>query len=199
MQDTYRTIISIYTEATPNPETMKFVLNKMLFAQNSVDFPDAESVNGASDLADALFLLPFVKSVFIANNFVTIGKNPKDDWYEIIPSVKELLKKYLSEEKSIVNAELVRERKIVQSPTLGANETEIVKRIEELLQKYVQPAVERDGGSIVFRGFDNGKVILGMQGACSGCPSSQITLKAGIEGMMKRMIPEVTEVVAEAL
>ena len=190
-------IISIYTEMTPNPETMKFVANKLLYPGKSIDFPEAEMA-GPSPLASELFGFPFIKAVFIASNFVTLTKTPDTDWSDVIPSVREFLKQYLEEGKPIVNEEEVAALKPKDTEQIELNESDVVKRIRELLDNYVRPAVEMDGGAIQFRSYDNGVVNLMLQGSCSGCPSSMITLKAGIEGMMKRMIPEVKEVVAES-
>jgi NFU1 iron-sulfur cluster scaffold homolog, mitochondrial len=190
-------IISIYTEMTPNPETMKFVANKLLYPGKSVDFPDAESA-GASPLAAELFGFPFIRAVFIASNFVTLSKTPETEWSDVIPAIREFLKEYLEEGKTIVNEEEIAARKTESSNEALADDTDVVKRIKELLDNYVRPAVEMDGGAIQFKSYDEGVVNLMLQGSCSGCPSSMITLKAGIEGMMKRMIPEVKEVVAEA-
>jgi len=190
-------IISIYTEMTPNPETMKFVANKLLYPGKSIDFPDAEMA-GVSPLASELFGFPFIKAVFIASNFVTLTKTQETEWSDVIPSVREFLKQYLEEGKAVVNEEEIAAMKPANTEEIELNESDVVKRIKELLDNYVRPAVEMDGGAIQFRSYDDGVVNLMLQGSCSGCPSSMITLKAGIEGMMKRMIPEVKEVVAEA-
>ena len=190
-------IISIYTEMTPNPETMKFVANKLLYPGKSIDFPDAESAK-PSPLATELFGFPFIRAVFIASNFVTMTKTTETDWQDVIPSVRQFLKEYLEEGKPIVNDDEVAAIKQESSNDVLADDTDVVKRIKELLDNYVRPAVEMDGGAIQFKSYDEGVVNLMLQGSCSGCPSSMITLKAGIEGMMKRMIPEVKEVVAEA-
>lgn len=191
-------VISIYTEMTPNPETMKFVANKLLYPGKSVDFQDEESAD-ASPLAMQLFAFPFIKAVFIASNFVTLTKtDDTEDWSDIIPSIKQFLKEYLEEGKEIINDEKLANRKVESTNTVHASDDDVVKRIKELLENYVKPAVEMDGGAIQFISYDEGIVNLKMQGSCSGCPSSMITLKAGIEGMMKRMIPEVREVVAES-
>ena len=191
-------IISIYTEMTPNPETMKFVANKLLYPGKSIDFPDAESAK-PSPLATELFGFPFVKAVFIASNFVTLTKTAEtEDWADVIPSIRQFLKEYLEEGKAVINEEEVASMKPESSNTVAADDDDVVKRIKELLDNYVRPAVEMDGGAIQFRSYEDGTVNLAMQGSCSGCPSSMITLKAGIEGMMKRMIPEVREVGAEA-
>lgn len=191
-------IISIYTEMTPNPETMKFVANKLLYPGKSIDFPDVESAK-ASPLATELFGFPFVKAIFIASNFVTLTKTSDTaDWADVIPSIRQFLKEYLEEGKPIINEDDVAAMKKESSNMVLADDDDVVKRIKELLDNYVRPAVEMDGGAIQFKSYEDGVVNLMMQGSCSGCPSSMITLKAGIEGMMKRMIPEVKEVVAES-
>lgn len=195
MLKTGNTMVSIYTEMTPNPETMKFVANKLLYPSKSIDFQD-ESAAGPSPLAKELFAFPFIKSVFIASNFVTLTKTTETQWDEVIPTIREFLKEYLESDKVVIN-----ESEIKQAPgsnMVSEGDTDVVVRIKELLENYVKPAVEMDGGAISFKGYNNGVVSLMLQGSCSGCPSSMITLKSGIEGMMKRMIPEVTEVVAEA-
>ena len=181
---------------TPNPETMKFVANKLLYPGKSIDFPDVESVKG-SPLANEFFGFPFIKSVFIASNFVTLTKTTETDWQDVIPAIRQFLKEYLEEGKEVVNEEDITVKQ-TDGNAIDADDDDVVKRIKELLENYVKPAVEMDGGAIQFRSYNEGVVNLMLQGSCSGCPSSMITLKAGIEGMMKRMIPEVKEVVAEA-
>jgi Fe-S cluster biogenesis protein NfuA len=190
-------VISIYTEMTPNPETMKFVANKLLYPGKIIDFPDVECAK-PSPLAIELFGFPFIKSVFIASNFVTLTKTTDTDWDDVIPAIRQFLKEYLEEGKPVVNEEDVVTLKSDGSNVIDADDNDVVKRIKELLENYVKPAVEMDGGAIQFRSYHEGTVNLMMQGSCSGCPSSMITLKAGIESMMKRMIPEVKEVVAES-
>jgi Fe-S cluster biogenesis protein NfuA len=198
MITTGNTIVSIYTEMTPNPETMKFVANKLLYPGKSIDIAE-ESLAFASPLAKELFSFPFIKSVFIASNFVTLTKNTEqDDWQDVIPTIKTFLKEYLENGGAVVNEEEVAKMKQEASNTVNADDDDVVKRIKELLENYVKPAVEMDGGAIQFKSYNEGIVNLMLQGSCSGCPSSMVTLKAGIEGMMKRMIPEVKEVVAEA-
>ncbi len=195
MLKTGNTIVSIYTEMTPNPETMKFVANKLLYPGKSIDFPE-EAAAAPSPLAKELFAFPFIRGVFIASNFVTLSKTPETNWDDVIPSVRQFLKEYLEEGRTVINEDQV----VVPKDTnaVSADDTDVVVRIKELLENYVKPAVEMDGGAISFKGFKDGTVNLMLQGSCSGCPSSMITLKTGIEGMMKRMIPEVKEVVAEA-
>ena len=191
-------VISIYTEMTPNPETMKFVANKLLYPGKSIDFQD-ETQAGPSPIAKELFCFPFIKSVFIASNFITLTKTPgTEDWQDVIPTIKIFLKEYLEAGGVVVNEEEAAKVKQESSNVASADDDDVVKRVKELLESYVKPAVEMDGGAIQFKNYDNGTVTLMLQGSCSGCPSSMITLKSGIEGMMKRMIPEVREVVAEA-
>jgi Fe-S cluster biogenesis protein NfuA len=194
MLKTGNPIVSIYTEMTPNPETMKFVANKLLYPGKSIEFASEESAS-PSPLAKELFGFPFIRGVCIASNFITLTKTADTDWNDIIPSLREFMKEYLEEGKLVINEAEIEAKKVVISPE---DETDVVKRIKELLENYVRPAVEMDGGAIAYKNFDQGVVTLSLQGSCSGCPSSMITLKSGIEGMMKRMIPEVKEVVAEA-
>jgi Fe-S cluster biogenesis protein NfuA len=174
---------------------MKFVANKLLYPGKSVDFPDAESAK-PSPLATELFGFPFIKAVFVASNFVTLTKTSETEWQDVIPSIRQFLKDYLEEGKPVVNEEELAATRPASSNEVSADDDDVVKRIKELLDNHVRPAVEMDGGAIQFKSYEDGTVNLSMQGACSGCPSSMITLKAGIEGMMKRMIPEVKEVVA---
>lgn len=190
-------VISIYTEMTPNPETMKFVANKLLYPGKSIDFPEPEAA-APSPLAGELFGFPFVKGVFIASNFVTLTKTPEADWEDIKPSVRQFLKDYLEQGRTIIHEDQVVQRKDASSDITLSEDGDVVTRIKELLENYVKPAVEMDGGAIQFKKFEDGVVTVMLQGSCSGCPSSMVTLKSGIEGMMKRMIPEVSEVVAEA-
>ncbi len=195
--NTDKLAISIYTEMTPNPETLKFVANKLLYPGKSIEFLNAADTE-ASPLAASLFDFDYIKSVFIASNFVTITKNADTDWTEVIPELREFLKNYLQEEKEIVREDLVPQKSDNDNNKINEGDSDVVVRIKELLENYVKPAVEMDGGAISFKRFEEGVVTLLLQGSCSGCPSSTVTLKAGIEGMMKRMIPEVKEVVAEA-
>ncbi len=188
------TVIDVYTEATPNPETLKFVVNKMLFENNSADFQNIESAK-SSPLAMDLFGFPFVKGVFIMNNFVTITKHPDTIWEDIMPSLKAFIKKYVQDGRPI--AFKVEETKNAE-PLVGEA---VVSKIKEVLENYVKPAVEMDGGAIQYKEFNEETGVLNvmLQGSCSGCPSSMITLKSGIENLMKRMVPQVTEVTADAV
>ncbi|NRA49714.1 MAG: NifU family protein [Phaeodactylibacter sp.] len=193
--------VMLYTEQTPNPESLKFVTNRMIY-KGTADFREEALAKEWSPLATELFDMPFVKAVYICNNFVTITKEFNYDWADIMLKVKEYLKGYIGDEKPILKegfeeamAKIEEERGA--SYEYSEDETEIVKKIKDLIDTHVKPAVEMDGGNIEFKSWDQGTVTLIMQGACSGCPSSTVTLKQGIEGMLQRMIPEVKEVVAE--
>lgn len=188
-------IVEVYTESTPNPETLKFVTNMHLLPNNTAEFKTKEDAV-ESPLATVLFDSPFVQSVFISNNFVTITKKQEVDWYEISPELKTIIFQYLMSGKKAVSEKLYNSGNAVN--TIQDEAADPQSKIIQLIEKYVKPAVKNDGGNIEFVSFENGVVSLVMQGACSGCPSSQITLKNGIEGLLKRMVPEVTEVVAVA-
>ena len=127
------------------------------------------------------------------NNFVTLTKTAETDWYEVIPSLKEFVKNYLEESRAV----FVEGFKVASGNTAALDDDAVVAKVKEMLENYVKPAVEMDGGAIQFKSFHNGVVKMMLQGSCSGCPSSIVTLKSGIEGLLKRMVPEVTEVVAE--
>jgi Fe-S cluster biogenesis protein NfuA len=192
--------VMLYTEQTPNPESLKFVTNRMLY-RGTADFREEELAREWSELGTALFELPYVKGVYIANNFVTVTKEFNYAWEDIMLKLKKFIKEYIEEGGEIVKdgfeeamAKIEEERGA--SYEYSEDEAEIVKRIKDLIDTYVKPAVEGDGGNIEFSSFEEGVVSVVLQGACSGCPSSTVTLKAGIEGMLKRMVPEVKEVVA---
>jgi Fe-S cluster biogenesis protein NfuA len=185
--------LDVYAEQTPNPETMKFVFNKMILPDDSADFPTKEAA-APSPLAKNLFEFNFVNGVFIMNNFVTITRAEGSNWEDIIPIMREFLKAYVEAKEPIVH-------KSSSTQLVGdwGADTVTVAKIIDVLDTYVKPAVEVDGGMISFKSFDNGVVTVEMKGSCSGCPSSTITLKRGIEGMLQRMVPEVKEVIAEAV
>ncbi|WP_020526490.1 NifU family protein [Flexithrix dorotheae] len=191
----YKRNLTIYTEANPNPNSMKFMLNFMLLSEGeNVDFPDLESAKN-SPLAQELFQFPYVTRVFYMSNFITITKDEATDWASVIPELKEFIKQYFEAEKPIFNED--------QPDTIVElnNDTEAVKKIKGVLDEYIKPAVEMDGGAIQFHSFDeqSGLLKVLLQGSCSGCPASTITLKSGIETMMKRMVPQVQEVIAEGV
>ena len=196
-----KTNILLYTEQTPNPESLKFVCNKMLFT-GIAEFKDRDLAEKWSPLAAKLYEEDYVQSVYISNNFVTITKKSNRDWQEIMIPAKDLLKSLIENDTVVVNegfeAYLFDQEAASADGNFDEKDAELVKRIKDMIQMYVKPAVEMDGGNIEFKSYRDGIVTVTMQGSCSGCPSSTVTLKAGIEGLLKRMVPEVTEVVAEA-
>ena len=188
-------IIEVYTEYTPNPDSLKFVTNRHILPNYQLDFKTRELAENSA-LAKALYEIPFVNGVFIANNFVTITKKAEYEWFEISPELKDAIRKFLLSGQKPVDDVLL--PKDVQQAPAVTDASDPETKIKELLDKYVKPAVQGDGGHIEFRSFEKGVVTLALQGSCSSCPSSTITLKSGIEGLLKRMVPEVEEVVAEA-
>ncbi|MFN3801352.1 NifU family protein [Belliella pelovolcani] len=184
---------TIYMEANPNPNSLKFVVNFMLVDDGiSFDYPDAASAEN-SPLALELFNFAAVDRVFIASNFVTVTKKEDVDWIEIQDIVRNQIKTYLESGQAPVKAEFD------QDPLFDENDSEVVKKIKGILDEYIRPAVEQDGGAIVFHSFQDGIVKVLLQGSCSGCPSSTVTLKAGIENLLTRMLPEVKEVQAQGV
>ncbi|PWJ43957.1 NifU family protein [Sediminitomix flava] len=192
----YDHTITIYTEANPNPNSMKFMLSFMLIKNgDTFDFPDLEAAK-ISPLATELFeKFDFIERIFYMSNFITITKKEEVVWNEVIPQMKEYLTEYFREKKPVFD-----ESKEVAEDG-SEDDTEAIKMIKSVLEEYIKPAVEMDGGAIQFHSFDeeSGVVKVLLQGSCSGCPSSTITLKAGIENMLKRMVPTVKEVVAEGV
>ena len=183
--------IHIYLESNPNPNSLKFVINEMLVPEGmSFDFPDSASAS-LSPLAQELFTYPFVDRVFFASNFVTVTKKNDVEWLEVQNTIKNHIKKFLEDGRFIIEAS-----EDATAPV--EEETETIKKIKTILEEYIRPAVEQDGGAITYHSFENGVVKVKLQGSCSGCPSSMVTLKAGIENLFTRMMPG--EVVAvEAL
>lgn len=185
-------IINIYMEANPNPNSLKFVANMMLTEEGqSFDFPDKQSAKDAP-LALELFDYDYVDRVFYMSNFVTVTKKDDVIWEEVREELKQHIKSYLESGKPILN-------KVVEEPLFDENDSETVKKIKGILDEYVKPAVEGDGGAISFHSFNDGVVKVLLQGSCSGCPSSTVTLKSGIENLLKRMLPEVKAVEAEGV
>jgi Fe-S cluster biogenesis protein NfuA len=194
-------VVSVYAEANPNPESMKFVLNVQLLPEGqSVDYPTLESAL-ESPLAQELFNFDYVSRVFIASNFVTVTKSSEIEWVKLIPELRTFLKSYIEAGGPAFN-EGFTANKPTEAPTDGnasEEDTAISKKVIDLLENYVRPAVEQDGGNITFKSYHDGVVTVFLQGSCSGCPSATVTLKAGIENLLKRMVPEVREVVADGV
>lgn len=192
--------VTIYTESTPNPHSMKFVFNVELLPEGmSFDYTqpaDGLTKEKNSPLAVALFGFEFVRRVFITNNFITLTKTENAAWEDELFGIKQYLKKYFAEKQPVFSlpaSEFAAEGE--------SSDSEIIIQIKQVLEEYVKPAVESDGGAITFHSFDEstGQMKVLLQGSCSGCPSSQMTLKAGIETLMTRMVPSVKEVVAEGV
>ena len=179
----------IQTESTPNPATLKFLPGETVMEQGTADFPDLDSAN-SSPLAERLFALNGVTGVFLGNDFVTVTKQDSIDWEHIKPSILGAIMDHFQSGAPVIEGE---QTGSVHAEHLG-EDTEIVGQIKELLDSRVRPAVAQDGGDITFHGFEGGIVYLQMQGACAGCPSSTMTLKMGIENLLRHYIPEVTEV-----
>tara|TARA_B100000795_G_scaffold173512_1_gene130851 strand:- start:5625 stop:6245 length:621 start_codon:yes stop_codon:yes gene_type:complete len=195
---------TVYAESTPNPKVMKFVANRAIIQGDSVEFMNIDEAMN-SPLAIKLFHFPFVKEIFIAKNFVSLTKYEMMEWEDIVMELREFIREYLADGGVVVNefeeniskneAPLTEKQviEVAKPEELGEIETRIV----DILEEFVAPAVESDGGNIKFISFVDGKVSVLLQGACSGCPSSTLTLKQGIETILKKMLPTlITEVVA---
>lgn len=175
--------IHIYLESNPNPNSLKFVVNEMLIPEGlSFDFPTAESAFSAP-LAKELFQYPFVDRVFYMSNFITVTKKEDVMWLEIQGTIKDHIKGFLESGKFIM--EMNEPESVV-----AEEDSETIKKIKTILDEYIRPAVEQDGGAITYHSFIDGIVKVRLAGSCSGCPSSMITLKAGIENLFKRMMPD---------
>jgi len=182
----------IQTETTPNPATLKFLPGREVMPGGTVDFPDAEA-GKRSPLAARLFALPEVERVFFGSDFITVTKR-EGDWRHLKPAILGAIMEHFTRGIPLFESEASAEAE----PTYEGEEAEIVAQIKELLETRVRPAVASDGGDIIFKGFDGGSgtVFLHLQGSCSGCPSSTITLKNGIENMLRHYVPEVSAVEA---
>ena len=197
--------VTIYAEMTPNPNTMKFVADRMLVEPGQVvEFLNRQEAVGYSSLAESLFNFPFITSIFIANNFVTVYKNESIEWSDISLELREFIRDWLSKNEKVVEVmpeikEFSSENEVptglIPEPVINSVTDQ---KIVDLIAEYVQPAVEQDGGAIHFQSFneDSGQVTVVLKGSCSGCPSSTATLKGGVETLLKTHIPEISEVVA---
>lgn len=202
--DNIKVPVTMYAEMTPNPATMKFVANKhLLINGENLVFESIEDAKGYSPLAEALFNFPFVKSVFMTGNFVTVTKTDNVDWDFIVMELREFIREWIFNGKEILimmpptkeASQNIKTETTVERKTFTPSEYD--EQIVDLLNEYVRPAVENDGGAIDYIGFESGVVTVELKGSCAGCPSSTQTLKGGIEGLLKQNMPEiVTEVVA---
>lgn len=178
----------IQTEPTPNPATVKFLPGREVLPRGAVDFTDPDEAAAKSPLARRIFEVGGVVGVHLGTDFIAVTKAETEDWYLLKPAVLgAIMEHYLSGEPTLVGA-------TAEEEAPPADEDETSRKIRELIDTRVRPVVARDGGDIVFYGFERGVVYLRMRGACSGCPSSIITLKNGIENLLKYYVPEVVEV-----
>lgn len=209
MESTVEIPYTIFIEATPNPASMKFVANKVLIKEKgaSAEYKSSSETQTAP-IAKQLFQFPFVKTVFISANYLTITKTDAVDWDDISVELRVFLTDYLNKGHLIVTAlpkqEVAVDNTFTETKTVStqhaAPQNEVEAKIIEILDQYIRPAVESDGGLITFKDLKDGVVTVQMRGACSGCPSSTMTLKAGIEALLKRLLPDaVKEVVSEAM
>ena len=183
----------IETETTPNPATLKFLPGRVVMTSGTRDFADPEEAE-TSPLAEALFSLGDVQGVFYGQDFVSVTAAEGVEWRDLKPQVLGVLLDHFAADAPLFRAGSA--AAIAVEPDFAENpeDADIVAQIKDLIETRVRPAVARDGGDIVYRGFDRGTVYLAMHGACSGCPSSSATLKQGIETLLKHYVPEVTEV-----
>ena len=198
-ETTKKQAVEVYAEVTPNPAVMKFGTTKSL-TTTDVECKNIDEANATSPLAQALFHFPFVKEVFISENYISITKFDMVEWNEIYPELRTFILKYLQENKTIIKQlpKAAKENKSTKS-VVPENLDETSTKIVSILDEYIKPAVASDGGNIAFRSYDKESKVVSviLQGACSGCPSSTITLKNGIETMLKDMLPnQINEVVA---
>jgi len=178
----------IQTESTPNPATLKFLPGQDVLGLGTADFPSAETA-GSSPLARRIFAVSGVTGVFLGADFVTVTKADAVEWQHIKPEILGAIMEHFQSGAAVLDGEAASGHQDHDGP-----DAEIVSQIKQLLDSRVRPAVAQDGGDITFHGFDRGVVYLHMKGACAGCPSSTLTLKMGIENLLRHYIPEVTEV-----
>ena len=180
----------IQTESTPNPATLKFLPGQTVLEVGTADFPTADAAE-KSPLAHRVFAVSGVTGVFFGNDFVTVTKAEDVDWDHIKPAILGAIMEHYQSGQPVMGQDGQQDSGHVH---YSGEDTEVVDQIKELLDSRVRPAVAQDGGDITFHGFDRGVVYLHMQGACAGCPSSTLTLKMGIENLLRHYIPEVVEV-----
>ena len=185
----------IRTEHTPNPSTRKFLPGQNVMDSGTRDFPDAESAE-ASPLATALFDTQMVEGVFFGRDFVSVTAAPGVSWTDLDPLVIETLLDHFVKGAPLFKAGSAAGIEVAPDFDEDPADSDIIDQIKELIETRVRPAVAQDGGDIVYRGYRDGRLYLGMQGACSGCPSSAITLKRGIENLVRHYVPEVESVEA---
>ena len=185
----------IQTETTPNPATLKFLPGRAVMDQGTRDFATPEAAE-ASPLAEAIFSTGEVEGVFFGRDFVSVTAAPGVEWRALKPQVLEVLLDHFASDAPLFRAGSAAGIAVAPEVEDDPADAEIVAQIRELIETRVRPAVARDGGDIVYRGFKAGTVYLALHGACSGCPSSTMTLKQGIESLLKYYVPEVESVEA---
>lgn len=179
----------IETELTPNPETQKFLPGRAIMPMGSATFSTLEEAE-QSPLAAALLTVEGVQSVFLGADFIAVTKSEAEDWTDIKPLVLSALMQFFTTNQPVISDDFKGDSAMEENP----EDAEIIVQIKDLLDDKIRPAVAQDGGDILFHGFQQGVVYLKMQGACSGCPSASITLKQGVENLLKYYIPEITDV-----
>jgi len=198
-----RTPVSVYAEDTPNPATLRFVTSRALVPEGRLmEFSSLEEAEAVSPLAAKVFNLPFVIGVFISGNFLAVTKNDSIEWDLVQGELRAYIQEFLNTDGRVVlgdaSAQSLADAN-ERATSHAAASTPEEKQIIAVLDEYVSPAVAGDGGHIAFKSFTDGILAVSLRGSCSGCPSSMVTLKSGIENLMKQMVPGVKEVVAEEL
>lgn len=198
----------IYAEETPNPSSLKFVANKLLLVSGATAEYQNTAETAHAPIAKQLFMFPFVKRVFISSNYITVTKIDEIEWEDIRDELRVFITKYLNDGNAIITKlpqkEVPKDSSFSEKISINTQHSvpnnDVENKIIEVLEQYIRPAVEQDGGLITFKELNNGIVTVQMRGSCSGCPSSTMTLKAGIEALLKRLLPnDVKEVISEAV
>lgn len=182
--------VTVTLEFTPNPNTLKFVVNRNFLEKGAANFPDSSNVSG-SPFAEKIFQIPGICGVLVGTNFITITKSPEGDWDIIADQVPKTVEAYVLSAAPFFTEEWLKK----PAPTSTGENAAIEDKIKEILDNEIRPAVAMDGGDITFGKYEDGIVYLHLQGACSSCPSSIATLKMGVETRLREAIPEVKEVV----
>mmetsp|Transcript_16972 Transcript_16972/g.23737 ORF Transcript_16972/g.23737 Transcript_16972/m.23737 type:complete len:253 (+) Transcript_16972:292-1050(+) len=188
-----RRSLFIETKDTPNPKSLKFFPGRVVLSEGTMDFSDKASA-AISPLVKSLFSIEGVTNVFLANDFISVTIDNEESWHDIKPEVFAMIMEFYQSGVSVISNE--EDIKDTAGTEIYDDDDEVVAMIKELLESRIRPAVQEDGGDIAYRGFEDGIVKVQLQGSCVGCPSSSVTLKMGIENMMKHYIPEVTAVEA---
>jgi Fe-S cluster biogenesis protein NfuA len=198
----------LYCEETPNPSSIKFVTNKLLLVSGATAEYKSKNETSKAPLPSALFQFPFVKSVFVSSNYITVTRNDTVMWEDVMAEMRSFITNHLNNGNGIIDelpkSEVPEDNTFTKTIEINTQHAvpsnEIETKIIEVLESYIRPAVEQDGGLITFKELKDGVVTVQMRGSCSGCPSSTQTLKQGIEALLKRLLPDhVNEVVSEAV